>query len=399
MKNINFNKYLTQQSFNEAIINDNFINLTNEIIVTLEELALNGFLKPIVFSDTHYTSFSYSWNKFINQEISHTYDEDNLMQDINYFIQKLIIFNTNRHMKDTPTEESSQELFNKFIDFLNLGKFDTYCTPENQCFNCGSTLHIKFNNWEPTFFEFKKILEPENYRTVISETSPLSFLNKQDYFPASECFEDFVQIKDFEFKTGNLIITDWIRLDEFTKAVEPNSNIYHFDINNSKGRHSAFEHYLNQEFISINSYSGLDLYSLKEDGMEDCLFFGKIDYNKNETEELNKKQFKFERRLNRGLRATTIIEKETLIDIVNQQINDLNKAKQLVDDYLKKNQDEIISRQITPGIYSLIFDLRFKNVDDLLFPQNITEDFDSTIFLYPKKLTPNHTRRPKKIKP
>lgn len=398
MNNINFKKYLTQKSFNMFVEAKDVVELRKEIVLTLEELALNRILKPIVFSEDHITNFSYAWNKFINQEISSKKDEAHLMYEIERFIEKVIIFNAKGYSKEERTEDLNIKEFNEFTKFLNVGDLHTYCTPEADCFNCGTPLSIIFKNWEPTFFEFKEILEKENYRKVVHEDSTANFLNKMDHFPAEQCFTEFIKIKDFEFKTGNLIITDWIRLEEFTKTVEPNSDIYHFKISNAKGRNDAFEHYFNQGFISMGTNSGLDMYSLKEEGLSNCLFFGKMNYDKTDNDELNKKDFKFEKTINRGLRATTIIEKETLIDIVYKTTNDLEQAKLLVNNYLKKNKLEIINKKITPGTYSVIFNLNSQDVSELLFPRNITEDFNPKVFLYPKELYPSFENKPKKRK-
>lgn len=396
--NINFEKYISFDNFVLASTKDNFEPIVKEIITGLNELALNNFLSPIVYSDDHTTNFSYAWNHLINQTI----DEDNkhyIDNDIKYFVEKLVIYNARIRKSESVTSEILQSSFNDFINFMNKGDFGTYCTPEGECFNCGARLSIKFKDWTPTFYEFKEIANPDDYLKKVPENSPASFLNKMDYFPAEKCFTEFTQVKNIEFKTGNLLISDWFKLEEFTKNVEVNGNIHHFNINCAKGRSEAFEHYLKQNFISIHSYSGLDMYSLTNEDMKDAFVFGKVDYNKNEDGEISHHDYKLEKTVNSGLRATTIIEKETLVDIVNKSLNDLEKSKELVNQYIKEHKYELITRKVQPGEYTLVFDLKRKDLNDLLFPVNIPDDLNASIFLYPKNLTPSLNQKPKnKIK-
>lgn len=314
--NINFEKYITFDNFLLASTKNDFKSLTKEILTGLNELAFNHFLSLIVYSDDHTTNFSYAWNHLVNQTIDDK-NESYIERDLQYFAEKLVIYNSRVRNPENSTPEELQSAFNDFIAFINKGDFDTYCTPEGQCFNCGARLSIKFKNWTPTFYEFKEIANPEDYLKKVPENSPASFLNKMDYFPPEKCFNEFTQVKNFEFKTGNLLISDWFKLEEFTKNVEVNGNIHHFDINCSKGRFESFEHYFNQNFISIYSYSGLDMYSLTNEEMKDAFVFGQIDYHKNEDGEISHNDYKFENKVNSGLRATTIIEKETLIDMLS----------------------------------------------------------------------------------
>lgn len=390
MKKINFNKYITKTSFDLAINENKDENLIKEIIKYLEELALNDFLEEIEFSDIHSTNFAYSWNKFVNQECSTKNDPENLMDDIERLIEKIIFFNTYR-LKD----KDDNEKFKFFVDFFNEGNFDGNCTPEGECFNCGKRIHLKFKNWKPTYYEYKKILEPSKYKNKFSENHQFSYLNKMDYFPADECFTELTKIKDFTFETGNLIITDWIRIKELNELVHPNANIYHFNVNSAKGRSDAFEHYLNNGLVSISSISGLDFYSLKAKDYNDCLFFGKIDYDKEPSGILNKKSYHYENQINPGLRAVTIIEKEKLIDLLNTKINNLEKTNEIVNNYLQENKSEIINKKINPGEYTIIFNLKSDNLSSLLFPKTISDKFDAKIFLYPKKLTPCLNEKPK----
>lgn len=396
--NIQFEKYITFESFVLASTKNEFEQLTHEITKYLNQLAFNALLSPIIYSEDHSTNFSYAWNHLVNQTINDD-NKTHIDGDIKNFIQKLIIYNIKINSKDNITTEILKSSFDKFIDFLNTGNFNTYCTPEGECVHCGTKLKLIFKNWIPTFYEFKEIADPQKYLKKVPENSPLSFLNKMDYFPAEKCFTEFTQIKTFEFKTGNLLISDWFKLEEFTKNVEINEDIYHFNINCSKGRFDAFEHYFKQNFISVYSYSGLDMYSLTDKKMQDSFVFGKINHEKDESEELNNIHYKFEESVNSGLRATTIIEKETLIDIVNRSINNIEKATQMVNDYIKKNKDEIITKKVTPGEYTLIFDLNRKDLNDLMFPKNIPDNFNANIFLYPTKLTPSLNQKSKiKIK-
>lgn len=380
--------YLNKEEFKSFLLNEDdkkHDELVNKVFDFFKEKLNKNELNEIEYSDIHYTRFSNAWNKFVTNEIEtmiDSYDKDMNIDEIKRFIFKIVLMEistTKREYEKDNSEVNLDKLYSMFVSHINKGDFDTYETPSQDCYNCGAMLALKFKNWNAKFYEYKEILNPKEYRKVVPENSPASFLNKSDYFDANECFNEFIQVKELEVKTGELIITNWIKMEEFTKTVEVNGDIYHFSNSSPKGLKEQMEHYYQQGFLSFYSYSELGMISSKEKEFKDCMVIGHIN-----EDEFNSKEYKQNYKYGSGLRAKTIIEKEKLIEIINIKVNDYEKSKSMVEDYIEKNKDEMIIKKVKPDIYHVVFDLRRKQINKDMFPLGIPKGISVDVIMYPK---------------
>lgn len=143
------------------------------------------------------------------------------------------------------------------------------------------------------------------------------------------------QTLQIEFKTSELIITDWISLKEFDDQVGSIGLL-----REPRGTTLSTEEAAKHGFVRVH-VGNVDPTILRKD---DNFSFGMAS---------DKKEYENIGSVYVGVWAVTIIEKQKLIDIVANKVGQ-EKADKLVEDYLKSKQHTIAN--IEPGAYTLKFD-------------------------------------------
>lgn len=210
--------------------------------------------------------------------------------------------------KDGAVTFDKETAYRKKIEEFNQGDIPSFVFSHENCLETVIPLLLSFKNWVP-----------EGRCILGGKISPLRRLK-----PAS------VQETVLELKTGNLLVNDWFRISEFTKAVECN-----FQLNSRKDREDQARFYAEKfNFISVsvgNSCAGV-----YQRGNQ--LIAGYHDEEVDLPADLTSHGS-----VCTDLWAATLIEYENLVDIVARTHPDTAKA--VVDAYLAEQ---------TPGTYGLM---------------------------------------------
>jgi hypothetical protein len=138
-----------------------------------------------------------------------------------------------------------------------------------------------------------------------------------------------------EFKTSELIIKDWIRIDEFLDQVGPSRSLERYN-----GLLESTEEAAKHGFVRVHVGDADPTIHRKGDDFS----FG-LTNEKKEYENIGSVYV--------GVWAVTIIEKQKLIDIIANQVGQ-EKAEIIVKDYLANNSHTTAT--VEPGTYTLKFD-------------------------------------------
>lgn len=231
-------------------------------------------------------------------------------------------------------EHSLEEQYKSLCDQFNSGNFQ--CENENTCCECGKILKVIFKDWQSIFIEFATNKETGKYR----------------WQRAVDCYNEPAKTINFELKTGNVLVSDWFKIKEFNDIVhnkDDGKGIFSFKHDSKKGRRELVNHLLQFGVISIPSGTHVVVVN-----KEDELNIGEIINYYNEKEVKNRKD------LSGSLRATTLIEKETLIELIAKN-NGLKKAQELVEKYLKESPRDVLQYKVSPGTYCINFSDYYKN--------------------------------------
>lgn len=290
-------------------------------------------------SEGHDNDYLNSWNKFIktsNFDALPERSRENYfnglnqedMQDLVFdTADKLMLYNTMYSDKNPKNEENILENYKTVIQTVNNGNF-FYFKSDMKCRCCGQNMSVHFQNWEP------KVTTYDN-----KTNNPRA--------PLKTCFDKIIHSFDIEFKTGNLLIADWIRIPEFTKLVEYDAKHNEVSINFALGRHNQTKHYAEKyNFISVsvgNSSPNVIL-----DG--GTIVFGNYDPNKKSSDIKSNQELITVGTVCTDLWASTIIEKEHLIELLSEKMG-MYKATLEVNKYLAEN--DVLQIQVQPGKYAL----------------------------------------------
>lgn len=357
-------KYDENLSKEEKAVIDN--DFEKKYINILENFLLNGVLNKVEHSDKHKTKFSNSWNKFIDGDSLSHYD----VEEITKIIFKPLISSFFTKLDD-------ESAYNKFVDDLSQGN-NKYVITDLECNCCGKSLTIDMNNWEMKFYYLDVLSDDGIVRENESQIEKFLRLNVRK--EADTCFDKKVNIQEIDIDDDTLIICNWIKLKEFTSQVEYDNNSYYFNINTRKGRYEQTEHYLNQGFISINSYASYSINGLRDNDYKDSLLFCMMDEENTASVDIVN-----EKNIYGDYKGITIISKKKLIEIINLSLSDIKLSESKVEEYLIKNKEELYIRNVTPGRYVFVHDLDRDIVNDLLYHENINDEQHKPVLYFYKK--------------
>ncbi len=335
-------------SFSNYFPKENFLNIlntlsqeNNQYIQSVEKLFFEPFyhflldksqkneLSPLKFSETHSTSFINAWNKLANNENLTNHEKNSLLQSFHTMIDNQIF-----QLSEESLGKDITDKYNNFINTINDGTISHYHLSKQNCHDCGQHLFFMFKNWKGA--------------TAILEKDLTN--NKTSMVPAKPCLEEINYNINVNFPSGNLMIADWFRIEEFNKVVlykESDQYDSKKSLNSTIGRLFHIQHYSNQNFVSI-PVGNSSPYVYEHNN---TLFFGseKID---SMTDLPIKSNISDKGYVCTDLWNVSIIDKEVLKEILMKNMSE-EKATETIDKYIEKNS--IIEIQVNPGSYTINF--------------------------------------------
>lgn len=344
---MNFENYITKENlqniidakheenkiFNKAIAE----NFTIPFSLFLTDLNNNNQLSTIENSEGHETIFSYHWNRFVK-------DKEEINNRISSFLEPFLF-------KITYNQADIDETYSSLIEKINSGNFKYYELYHDicSCERCSQKMILSIENWKLKFSIFEKKLDG---------SCDYSHFTKPE-----DCLPNMNYQLDVNFPSGELLITDWIRIPDFTNHVEvpPDKRYTDFSLNHLLGRKNTTQHYAeNFNFIFVS------LSNIKADAYLDNgnLVIGCENYNEESGDFDEIKDLELVSSICTDLWGATIIDKQQLIQILIDATGDAEKANIMVQDYIDEYLDGKTVK-VEPGNYSLSFNPDFENFKDL----------------------------------
>lgn len=354
--------FLTDKNKNENMHSEKYRTLSKPLWTALHKF-LQDYQKEhnigaIIHSESHLTNPSSFWNEYMNGKFTNVQDITRGLDDLFSKAMFYAVMDGVNKAEDHPEGLKASEVAYKiWCDQVDKGDFRSYILPDSTyCFCCGERFCMEVKGWQPTFLSIE--FTNEGGRP------------KMNYIEPKTCFGNNVEHLEIEFKTGELLVSDWFRIEEFSKVTEED-----FDVNSSQGRVLQVKYLLeNFNFLSIPSTGAADI--LKNGNSFAFGYYdeeyGIPDYDsglsKDEVDKImaarsndvieGDKAYKLLGYVNSGLRNVTIIEKDQLIAVVAQHMdinNDVEKAKEIVEEYLDENNYDIKKLKVKPGVYTVSF--------------------------------------------
>lgn len=372
--------FLTDKTKSENMHSEKYRTLAKPLWKALDEFLKEykkeNYLGAILHSESHTTNPSSFWNKYMEDQITNRqeiYNELDILfskamfytiMDAEYKVEKANdstehnpnIENNANNLK-TERLNASSLAYTLWCEQVDKGDFRSFILPDSSyCFCCGERFCMEVKGWQPKFLSI--------------EFTNVNGKSKMNYVEPKTCFGNSVEHLEIQFTTGELLVSDWFRIAEFTKVTQED-----FDVNSTQGRVLQVKYLLeNFNFLSIPSTGSADIFK-----HGNCFAFGNYDeeygipddtssYTDEELDAIMEAQsdevtdgnhtYKSLGYVNSGLRNVTIIEKEQLIAVVakHEDINnDLEKATAIVEEYLKENSYEIKKLKVKPGTYTVSF--------------------------------------------
>jgi hypothetical protein len=296
------------------------------VIGFLKQLREDGKLERIANAEGRAFYFLNAWNGwFDNSEDFQEYPDHTFRAIANQFDHRAIFRPVYQGRKDIEAGADPETVWKaayaQVIETMNKGDFPYWDSSGSiTCTRTDEHLALDIEGWKITLGGYDK-----NY----------------DFVPFSAPAQEIGIVEHaFEVKTGNLLIADWFRIDEFSKAVDDYDGP---SINSEKGRIMQALHYAEKHgFLSVSVGNTCP----RVFSVDGTLVIGRCDDDEVEDASLGM--------VCTDLWWATIIERERLVEIVAQSV-DSEKAEQLVADYLAEH-DLITEVKVEPGTYHLYFD-------------------------------------------
>lgn len=329
----------------------------SSVVKFLQALNEEKGLLPIKYSDGHDTRFQNCWNKIINKE-------DIAIESLQYvgrpFFRVLI-----NELSDKSSEIESS--YKNLIEKMNKGNFYSYDVSLNDsCICCGQQMDLEIKDWNVEYYTFN--------------------MKKDDFLPPESCSENKIIELSIDFKTEDILIADWFKIDEFTNKVKYNQDYNEVSINFAKGREASTRHSV-ENFNYITVHVGNSCPTIFQNG-NDFVFGYSTEWDeKNITLEDNK-GYTDHGSVCTDLWNVTIIEKAQLINIVAESVG-MEKATQIVTEYLEDYDHN--SFKVEPGIYKLRFHPTYEEFHKLDDDENVPTIVEPFFTLKKEVLELNNT--------
>lgn len=340
----------------------------------LKDALVSKELTKVMYGDGHNSFFSNAWNRLITDGES----IDNNDLDLTFYQAVGIII---ENFKDEPlTDEFIRNKYKKFTQHFNQGNFSDFelGTDVCKCHECGQTMRLNFKNWQPSYKVFK--------------TMPDGTLNYKELVPPKNCLDKNITELKVNFPTGELLIADWFRIPEFTETVEYKGEDKYSQersINYATGRVKSTTDYAEKfNFISVSvGNSSPRIFKQKN-----TLVFGRGTYDEEKDCEIAPKKFVEKGYVCTDLWAVTIIDKQTLIEILSKAKGE--DSTEMVENYLETEFDGNTIK-VQPGEYVLKFHGNYYEFDQYLNDDNAPKDVEKFLMLSKSELNLENKRKNK----
>jgi hypothetical protein len=342
--------YSTMPIYNKAVAN------------FVKQVSQEKGLMAFEFGEGHDTVIQHRWNKLMKKEETVEMQDDAFGSS---FRMRLI----QAFPRQDVTEESLKTAYTDLVKSVTKGDFDHWeLSNHEQCQTCGQSLQVEFKNWNPTFLAHDAEL--------------------RDFVKPKSCVKDEIIELEVTFQTGELLVADWFRIQEFSDAVNYNPDYTKVSINYSAGREASTRFALDN-FNVINIHVGNNSPSILKKG-DDLIFAWDDEEKKHKYENIG--------RVCTDLWNVTMVERHQLVNIVAEK-HGQEKAEEIVENYLNESDYEEVN--VTPGTYKLRFHPDYnkfkKMAQDKTIPKSV-EAFFTLKKVEMEKTTENTKDKTKKMK-
>lgn len=367
---MNFADYFTFENFKELEATErkikgepdlprNYAKLYDRLFGTAILKFIKDYDKEYGFpsianSEGHITKIQTCLEKFFKGEELIGYEE----REIPMLFYKVVSMSTFNFKDEEVTDGYLKEKYDTLVDKFTKGNFRPFDLSEDscRCYDCDQHFKMSIDNWKPTF---NNVEYSTGYKSKFVTPEPCIDKNNIEL--------------SVTFETGNLLISDWFKIPQFTETFQND-----FEINSIKGRIESTQHHLEKANV-LHLVLGNCSPSVFKKGS--TLLFGRED----EEIETPNNGFVEAGQICTDLWAVTIVEKNQLIKIVENKlakkegIDTAQKAEKIVEKYLVENKNNITQIQIEPGQYTLNYHGNYqkfsKGVEKEEVPGNIKPYF------------------------
>lgn len=230
------------------------------------------------------------------------------------------------------SENSPEAVHEKLIGVMEDGDFRFYTSDHGPCMRSGMRIDVIFENWSGTAGVMEHEVIPGSFRLNYTFT-PLTAQSIEA--PRAQC----VQI---QVPSGQLLITDWIRIPEFHELGQAIDHDPGHDINTVEGRATQTRLYAEKLGVAHVPCRSPDI--LADEGV---IKGGYLDI-----EEAYPANFKG--KFYADLRWTTLVDRSHLIDLIAEKLGQVEATRQ-VNEYIQDNKEDMIVLDVKPGTHHLYF--------------------------------------------
>lgn len=331
---MSFRNYLSEEQFSQCVREVSSSEPTKERSVYqdlffqaltsfLSDMQKNGHSFFINNSAGHYTPLTDKWPQALS-----TPHAQRAVEDI--FFPLYIMYALK------PEHKTEGELYESLVAVLDNGQIRSHCINQGmQCADCGQKFQLNIKNWQPQFQVFGQ-----------KEDGSLDYRN---LVPPKKCLpKESVQV-EIDFPTGEVLVCDWFRIQEFNEIVKDENQYEDYaSINHAAGRIYTTKRYaqlFNLVCVSVgNSSPNIFLDTTT----------GSLTVGEERDEDLRlDSRFKDVAQVCTDFWGVSLIDKAELVRVLSQKYPD--RAQQLVDDYIRAPHNNMQIIHITPGTYTLDF--------------------------------------------
>lgn len=310
----------------------------------LEYLRGDGRLTPIPHLENRSILLADAWNAFVGGTADEN-DTDRVLAIFDRAFLRITISakKARYHLREQPghirggsyppADADINAAYQELIKTIESGDSDLlYLSVENLFDTAsGDQCRIQFSDWKTELL----IWNNENYT----------------YQPATPAVEIPLQTVEIDAPTGDLLLTDWFRIPEFTKATEESRNI---NINSDQGAIRLTKALAERHGVvhvhTTNTYVGVHL------GPDGRLMIAER-WDERDEDEATAPGMEPVGEFSCDLWAATIIDKEILLELMRKGAAEDPEA--VLKNYLEGGSNNIVSLKVEPGQYRVHFGPHF----------------------------------------
>jgi hypothetical protein len=167
----------------------------------LQDLKGEGVLEPIPGGEGRSTTLLHAWNGMLAGFASTRQSDESWRTICGKFAHKLLFHPVNecaREIKNGKPEDVARDYYAKLVSAANKGDLHWFTNSSETCFVTGDELSCDVSGWKIR----------------------LGDVNDRRFVPVEPVARPAVIELEIELRTGNLIVTDWVRIKQFTDLVD-----------------------------------------------------------------------------------------------------------------------------------------------------------------------------------